>query len=561
MTILAQAQEIKLESLADGPGLLPFRLGPTKLTTHYHTFLQYLPLTDIEDKIELIKTQLQHSRDKLENQTYNLYEFQLDYLSEKLDKALDQLQSLEPNRVKRGLVDGLGSVIKSITGNLDYNDAIKYNDALLALKNDQLKITSGINKHISLNKEWMNRHSNLMVKLVDNQSRINKTLQLILESNAYAESSLIKYAKFAQLLVILSENIDDLASELRRIEDSLAFIRASSTHHSILSIDVLDGMLKKLRNLYDRDQILDIDLREYYNIIKPGSYYTDRTVVLVFNVPIVAPTTYDLYKLSILPNKYNQSIIPPYPFIATNEKAFVYIETECPKVNQQYLCEEKINHQLKLQPDCIQKLIVNQRMDQSCQPVTISLSKEAMEKLDDAHYSVIFPKPTKVQLSCGREDHIVLNGSYLITIPHNCLLRTTEFTIANINDHIEGQPLKILRVPEDVEMKAIARPTINLNSINLEEMHDIQSRISLQPQLRTGDSSPGILYHTTIPFYMILLAAFILTIVLKRYNIIRFCKRGKPTTTGTAEKHTYEDPDAASSKNKMPATFFLKVQK
>lgn len=133
MTIhLTLAHEIRLESLDNGPGILPFKLGNARLITHYHTFLQFIELTDIKDRLDSVDSQLKLFETKLINDTYLIYELQIHYLSGKINKIRNQLSTLEPNnfRSKRGLVDGLGSLVKSITGNLDHTDAEKYNNAI-----------------------------------------------------------------------------------------------------------------------------------------------------------------------------------------------------------------------------------------------------------------------------------------------------------------------------------------------------------------------------------------------------------------------------------------------
>lgn len=339
------ALEIRLESLDEGPGLLPFNLGQTKLITHYHSFLQYVEITDIENRLDSIQTQLEFFQNKLDNQSFLLYELQINHLYHKLDKISSQLKTLEPGRSKRGLVNGLGSIIKSITGNLDHTDAQMYNNAIKLLENNDDKILSELNDHISFNKVWMSRYSNILSKLVNNQERINSTLELLLDVNVSAKNDLVRFAKFAQLLTIISDNADDLLLEISRIEDILAFIRASSTHHSMLSIDTLGNMTNRLRSIYSPDQILDADLREYYAVIKPGYYYTDKRIVIIFKVPIVSPDKFKLYRLAIVPNKLMYTFIPPYPFIATDGKVFEYIEAECPKFNQFHLCEERIEQQ------------------------------------------------------------------------------------------------------------------------------------------------------------------------------------------------------------------------
>lgn len=558
---LVRTQEIRLESLDDGPGLLPFKLGPTRLITHYHTFVQYIQLADIEQNVNTIKQQLTNYKTRLENDTYSLYELQIEYLSTKLDTVLHNLKTLEPSRAKRGLVDGLGSIIKSISGNLDYLDAVRYNNAIQNLENSQDKVISELNNHISISKDWMSKHNSVISQIVLNQNKISTTLELLLDKSYNSDNSLIKYAKFAQMLTIITENTNDLLQELTRIENILAFARALSTHHSMIDISILRKMIEKLRSIYNKEQVLDLDLREYYNIIKPGSYYSEKQIVIVFKFPIVSVNNYILYKLSIVPNKYHQILIPPYPLIATDGKVFVYIEAECPKVESQFLCVESANHQIRTQSDCIQELISSQSISKSCNMTNVDLSKEAMEQLDDRSYVVTFPRPTRVQLSCGREDYNQLHGSYLATLPVNCLLRSPEFTIINDNDEIAGQPLKIVGVPNPSETRAVTSPKFTLNSIDLRKFHNVQDKVMLQSPIQPRNTSPEVLYHTTIPFYVVLFSALALAIVvlIRHYYNTWICKKTGNNPKESPMKHMYEEPEKPEKHEKHPATFSLKI--
>lgn len=526
-----------------------------RLTTHHHTFLQYVNLSDIEEKVNLVQTQLRSYQDRLVNDTFTLYEFQINYLYNRLDKILNQLQTLQPNRAKRGLVDSLGSVIKSITGNLDQNDAVKYNEAIKLLENNQNSMISDFNNHISLSKEWMVDHNKALTQLIDNQKKINATLNLILNNDAYRETSLIKYAKFAQLLEIASDNAEDLMQELLRIENTLAFIHVSTTHHSMIDIKILQDMLIKVKTLYGSDYVPKLELREYYDLIKPGSYYIDKQIVFVFKFPIISKNSFEFFKLSIAPNKDNQGLIPPSPFIATYEKQFVYIETECPKLNNWYLCDQQINLQIRSKTDCIQELITSQHLGEYCQFTKIKLKREAMEKLDDRHYVVSFPLETRAQLTCGRVDYISLYGSYLATIPTSCQLKTEEFTIINDNDEIEGQPLKLAGIPQSNDIRPAKLAHIQLSSINLQDLHGIQEKIMAQTPLQLEDSNA--IYHTTIPFYTVLSIGSILIIIILMYRYNPWiCKNQKDRKEEEPADEPTEGPPG-----QLPATFSLRVLK
>lgn len=513
MLHLVQAEDVLLEPLEDGPGLLPFKLGPTKIVSHYHSFLLHIDLEDIQSKVDLVKLQLSEFRPLINNKTLSLFEPHLSYLGDKLEKISIQIESFKPSRVKRGLIDGLGSVIKSISGNLDYTDAIKYNNAIQVLEGNDNKLETELNRHISLTKEWMLEHSKVLKSIVDNQNTIANKLNQIIEQDASKQADLVMYAHLAQHLLILNDNIETLSDELNKIELMVAFMRASSTTHSMISLGNLRNMIRKLGLLYSKDEIIDIDLREYYNILKLGSYYIDKKIIIVIKVPIALPGTYILYKLSIIPNKNNMTLIPTSPYIAIHGSYSMYIETECPKLNSWYLCEEKVGYKIIDKPDCVQQLITQQHLN-SCTLTPVTLHKQALEQLDEQHYTLSFPIPAKVQMSCGQEEFRTLQGSYLATIPQGCMMKTTEFTIANIDNRIKGHVLRIRTLWDQKTTPKTEESLIQLNSINLENLHESYKKVSAQPPVRLNERPDGSLYHTTIPVYLLLFSAGVLAIAL-----------------------------------------------
>lgn len=474
---------------------------------------------------------------QLNNKTRFLYEPHIAHLKTKLDKISDQLQTFDSNRVKRGLIDGLGSVIKSISGNLDYTDAMRYNNAIQVLQDNEQEISSQFNHHISLSKDWMLQHSKVLESIVENQKNISQIVNLMINTTVVTNIDLLNYAHLAQLLLILGDNIENLSEELVKIENLLAFIHAKSTHHSMLSLNALRNMIDRVRSLYNKEEILDISIREYFDIIKLGSYYSSNNLVIVFKVPIALPSTYDLYKLSIVPNKNHEILIPSSPYIAIYEDEFMYMETECPKANTWYLCEMKASFKPRDQVDCIQQLITTQKIDSTCNLTPVILTRGALEQLDDKHYTVTFPKATKVQTSCGRNEYTNLQGSFLVVLPHNCFLRTPEFTIINTNDHARGQVMKITDLPpRDSNFIPSSQPVLTLNSINLENLHASNAKITLQSPIDIKKPQDTTLYHTTIPLYAFLLSAT----VLSSYVIFRRClaKRRSIELSETVTKQT-----------------------
>lgn len=504
-------QEIKLESLDDGPGILPFKLGSARFISHYHSFLQDIDLQKLQNKVISVNDQIDNFSPQLHNKTNALFEPHLDYLKNKLVSVLEQVETFQINRVKRGLVDGLGSVVKSITGNLDYSDALRYNQAIKSLEDNENKLVTELNSHVSLSKNWTLQYTKILDTITDNQNKIEMLLKKIHEAEASRDNDLVKYAHLAQTLMILTDNVDSISQELLKLQNILAFIRASTTHHSVLNLYAIRDIIRKLKVLYGSERVVDLDIREYFDIIKLGSYYVGNSLVIVYKIPIVLPSSYNMYKLSIIPNKNHEILIPPFPYLAIHEKDFKYIEAECPKTSKWYLCEEKRNQPNRSPDDCIQHLISTQQRNNRCSPTTISLSKSAYEELDEKHYSISFPVSTKVHLSCGQDLYQTLQGSYLAIIPQQCYIETPEFTISNIHDRLKGQALKIMDLPKSNYVTPSSTPIFKLNSINLNQLHATNKKISLQSPLQLDANNDYALYHTTIPMYLLLSGACALT--------------------------------------------------
>ncbi|XP_045783721.1 uncharacterized protein LOC123879879 [Maniola jurtina] len=355
-------QEIQLENLSDGPGLLPFKLGSTFIISHYHSFVQCINLSELQEKISSINVQLDSVTPDLNNKTKNLFEPHLNYLKKKLLSVLEQLQSFETTRVKRGLIDGLGSVVKSITGNLDYTDALHYDSIIKSLEENDNKLVAEYNSHVSISKDWMTQYAKVVDSIVENQNRLTALVSRISQSNSERDSDLIKYAHLAQVLLILSDNVDSISQEVVKLQNVLGFIKVSVAHHSVISLSTIKYLVSRLTSLYGTGKIISLDDREYYDIIGLGSYYVRNEIFIVYKFPIILTQVYDMYKLSIVPNKNHEILIPYHPFLAISLNEYRYIEAECPKTSKGYLCADirSLQREPSNQPDCIQQLITAQ---------------------------------------------------------------------------------------------------------------------------------------------------------------------------------------------------------
>uniref|UniRef100_A0A0A9YVQ9 Sentrin-specific protease 2 n=1 Tax=Lygus hesperus TaxID=30085 RepID=A0A0A9YVQ9_LYGHE len=146
--LLALSAEIS--NIDNSGGLLPIELGPAYTETNEHLLIIHYDINELRSSLNDLYDIFQKFKGNLRTskQTQALREYvrtidsTLSIANEKFSN-LKTRETLTKNRHdKRGLINGLGSVVKFITGNLDDEDRIKYDKLIkqLTKKNTQTAI-------------------------------------------------------------------------------------------------------------------------------------------------------------------------------------------------------------------------------------------------------------------------------------------------------------------------------------------------------------------------------------------------------------------------------------
>ncbi|KAI5736233.1 hypothetical protein M8J76_001284 [Diaphorina citri] len=89
----------------------------------------------------------------------------------------EKIQHLQLNRSKRGILKGLGTAIKFITGNLDHNDGEQFKSAINVLRNSEQDVEKQVQQQYSINNQLMLIFNNS----IQNIQYIEKQLQAKLD--------------------------------------------------------------------------------------------------------------------------------------------------------------------------------------------------------------------------------------------------------------------------------------------------------------------------------------------------------------------------------------------
>lgn len=120
------------------PGIAPIRMGAAVIQNSYWTIFKTLDLGSIARHLDNNINQYFRIKDMIyfENESRNELVGLILQIESFMELTKDRLKQIIPNiRLKRGLLNPLGSIVKLISGNLDNDDALRYNEQITHLKN------------------------------------------------------------------------------------------------------------------------------------------------------------------------------------------------------------------------------------------------------------------------------------------------------------------------------------------------------------------------------------------------------------------------------------------
>jgi hypothetical protein len=517
-------QEVVITPLENNPGLLPFKLGKAKLIDYEHIFIHVIELDKIGESIRTIIKQKDHM-DKLENMykqiefDNHIHYYKRRYISSNIENIIKRYNSLISKRFKRGLVNELGSLIKRISGNLDYNDAIRYDSAIDNLTNNQDVIKNKINKDISINKQALYEINVTLSGLIENQYHIQNSINILNNMSSKYDAHYRKRLYLDSIYLELNNNIEIITKFLTDLDNILAFTKLGVCHHEIVTISNIQSMVEVLESNYSNDMLVPIqpnELREYYEIIKTGSYFKENTIVIVLKVPILNPESYILYKLYPAPTIHHTVLIPHKPYIVTNGNKYSYTERECKHITDLDICttEEKITSQI---PDCIHHLITHQDILRTCNFIKIKNTMEIIEQLDEAHYLLNLPNRTKLEIRCKTDVFGIYEGSILVNMPPGCSLLTPFSKIINKNNKITVSPVKLISLDLTFSNLNDSALVLDIKDISLSKLHELQHLIERDPLTLKRTEITSSHLALTIPLYVILILLTLGVIFYKKF--------------------------------------------
>lgn len=223
-------------------------MGPARLQTSTHTFVHYYDLTNLINEYDRLNHQyVTISNLTKANQVYERelgnYDNIVQYYKNLIDEKLKPFEKRP--RKKRGLINGLGSIIKQISGNLDAEDGKHFDTVINNLQQNQNSIINQINQQYSINKEIIENFNKTVQDIEHNELLMVSRIQQLesLMSTTITHTDML----FAKDLINQLINLFNIILHIiQDTENSVTFCKLNILHPSIITSEELLNELVKI---------------------------------------------------------------------------------------------------------------------------------------------------------------------------------------------------------------------------------------------------------------------------------------------------------------------------
>ena len=497
-----------------------------------HTLIHHYNLDLLYQEFNKLKTNYYKLLRKIgENKEYvretdeycKILNYTIDLIKDKIDHINVNTRKPVGIRNRRGLINGLGSIIKFITGNLDASDCERYENIFEHIKNNEIKLQNQIDSQFSISSELMREFNSTIQDINFNNDQIKKKIAEfndITQSNALRTniSSIKEVINHQQLLFSI------LLGILQDIENSVTFCKLGRIHPSIIGSHELLEELEKISTLYKNGLPWDLKQEHILEIesnIKLTCAIHEKEIVYFLEVPLTDRNDYNLYYLRPIPSATETndyvSVFPSVNYVLKSIKDNIVIPlTANCESGTVFICKKNIlsNQNVK----CEQELITS-GLTTNCEYVKLNLYQNWIENVPESgQLLAIFPSGDKIEIHSKQETEIrELKGIFLISKGDSEVFYKNQPLYSESDSN--GQPKLLTNVDFKIKENQIANVTLTLKQLDMRKVQFNEFQ-----HTKTLD-----LNHVTIPSLWTIIL-YVIIIICTSYVLAVYCKERKKLT-------------------------------
>lgn len=479
---------------------------------------------------------------------------------------------LNTKRYKRGILNGIGTIFKSITGNLDAEDGQYYSDCVNKLNQDEHHLENLLKNQISVTTSVIQNFNLTIQKLQIDEETFNKDIKVIettilqTEQDMQIIQSKLKFLEICEQLMASYLFIED---NLNDVLNSITFARLKIIHTSIINPQDLVNSLQEIsQNLQRNNLPLPINLSkvaQYLDIIELKAFQVNSELIFVLNIPLVDPQTYSVYKLYPIPILDNRTglhhiLSTSQKYIARDDDSLMFIPIsdlkECkPLYFNTKLCSNLFAYPIDNKAICEARLFKNfKNLPENCQTSFIFSQGYNIQKLEENIWLAITAEPLHATINCPEKSsktEIILRNS-VIKLQPNCYayvgitkIQASSNDVVDIKD--DTHPITIPyeccnEVPDKIQVPKL-KP-LKLNDLNTEDLEVAKHKLDqYSKDLDDLINEPFVTKHISWFTY------FIIIVIIGFTSLYLICKCRTKRRRLAIDVSTSPSPPPGPSKN------------
>lgn len=499
-------------------GLYYERVNDIKISSDQWNLLVYKDLsliTDAYEKNELILTTLNTKLHQEYSSTKQLSfalslrsHFKTLYtISSRIGSQLRNIQLETPLRHKRGILNGIGTIWKAITGNLDASDGEYFNQCIDKLEKDDAAVQALLKSQINIVSTTIKNFNNTVRNLQVDEKTLNQDLENIQFSinNATDERQLLKNKlRVINIFENLLESYVLIESELNDVIESLTFSKLKILHPSVIKSHVLVEQLTIISRLLEHNKLplnpTFENLPSLINLITLKAFQTNRRLVYILQIPLVSNEQFTTYHLYSLPTKDLNSnsfhaIIPESKYIGLSKDNRQYLRfsnlNSCNELgNGVSICNNMVPLAVE-DPPC-ELEIITKLSSKNCKPVMMQFEDYNIIRLKENKWIIIVSHTLPIVHTCPEETTktLLLKANSILSMKPKCTayIGSTQIFAQEQKSSNYSDTDVIPEVPfecceEIVKNMPITLSPIKLNNLHLDELNTAAHKLKEQEDM------------------------------------------------------------------------------
>lgn len=355
------------------------------------------------------------------------------------------ISHLIDKRFKRAWIGGIGTLSKIVFGTLDENDAIRYDNAIKDLQNNDKRLGSLLKENILITSNILSKFNETVYKIQINEASLNLAIDNLTFKQKLLQTDFDKLTITSHINSILNSleaSILTLSFQLEDITNAIMLCSQNILHPAVLAPEQL------YNEIVDNYRYLPIDLKlpinlalsnihSLMNISRIACYSSDNKIVFILRIPLVTPKEYNVYHTIALPTPHNNVkpssfsyVIPSHRYIAMTKDNSEYCNMdslqECTIVNKrEYICDVMTVFPTGANPSCESELLskVISELPVQCHTDFLHGHIDLWKPLHNNAWIYVQSESNKLYVECPNHkiSETSIIGTGILTLPNNCI--------------------------------------------------------------------------------------------------------------------------------------------